>query len=92
MFQISRPLPADVPVCAPKHRPQLVETRGAPTGHRVGLPCPSNWHVECTRCGVATVPHISRAIAELRWRDAHTRIPLSALGRVRAALATINAA
>lgn len=92
MFQISRPLPADVPACAPGHRPQLVETRGAPQGHRVGLPCPSNWHVECTRCCVATVPHISRAITELRWRDPEHRIPISSLGRVRAALATITAA
>ena len=96
MLQLSRPLPQDIPACVPGHRPNLVENRGAPAGHRLGTPFPSQWHIECQQCGVATVPTHSRAIAELRWRgDPQTcRIPLSDLGRVRErlAVAVANAA
>ena len=90
MFQISRPLPPDVPSCPAGHRPQLVESRGAPRGHRVGTPCPATWHIECGCCRLVTVPAYSRALAESRWREAQFRpqslIPLSDLGRARACL------
>ena len=85
-MQTSRPVPASVPVCQPGHRPQIVTTTGAPNGHRLGAPCPALVHIECHRCGKATVPHESLAIAELRWtRDdlAEMRIPISHLGRAR---------
>ncbi len=90
MMQHSQPLPAGIPHCIPGHRPQLVQTRGAPIrGHRVGTPCPATWHIECHACSCATVPHTSRAITELRWRDVAQRIPLSQLrlARERAAVA-----
>ena len=94
MMQFSYPLPDDVPNCSAGHRPQLVETRGAPLGHPIGEPCPTSWHIECGRCRIATVPTYSRAIAESRWRwhEPLRLIPLSDLGRERAALATTNAA
>ena len=91
MLQLSRPLPADVPACPAGHRPHLVETRGAPRGHRIGTECPRTWHIECGRCQVATTPAYSRAVTESRWRDAQAHpqalIPLSDLGRARACLA-----
>ncbi len=92
MIQHSRPLPADIPTCVQGHRPQLVETRGAPAGHRVGSPCPPHFHIECHRCRVATVPSPSRAITELRWRDPMGHIPLSDLPRVRERIAAVVAA
>ena len=92
MIQISQPLPADVPVCQPGHRPQLVRTRGAPVyGHQVGTPCPDLWHVECHACGCATTPHPSRAISEGRWRAAQ-RFPLSQLRYARDCAAVAIAA
>jgi len=89
MLQISHALPAGVPVCNAAHRPHLVETRGAPAGHRIGTPCPPQWHVECARCGIATVPHTNSAIALLRWRGEPDlfHIPLSQLSHVRARVA-----
>lgn len=96
MLQVSHPLPAGMPLCVPTHRPQLVETRGAPRGHRIGEPCPNQWHVECTQCGLATVPHEASAIALLRWRGRPDlfHIPLSKLAHVRqrVAAAVANAA
>lgn len=96
MIQYSQPLPADMPQCVAGHRPQLVQTHGAPKGHRLGTPSPAQWHVECHQCRVATVPSVSRAITENRWRGApeSNRIPLSDLGRVRerVALSVANAA
>lgn len=87
MIQISRPLPADMPTCVEGHRPHWVETRGAPPGRPIGLPSPPHFHVECSRCRVATVPSPSRAIAESRWRDPAALIPLSDLPRVRERIA-----
>lgn len=96
MLQIAEPLSPRIPVCVLGHRPQFVESRGAPLNHRPGLPCPNQYHIECARCGIATVPHPSRAIAELRWSepDSPHRIPLSQIGqaRVRAAAAYAHAA
>ncbi len=94
MLQIATTLPASVPYCNPNHRPQLVECRGAPLGHKPGQPYAIWWHIECCRCGIATVPSPSRALAELRWTDEQSqlRIPLSQIGQAReraaAALAT----
>ena len=87
MRQTAHPLSASVPLCGAGHRPQIVTTTGAPTGHRLGAPCPALLHIECHACGVATVPSPDRAMAELRWtRDdtAAYRIPISHLGRHRA--------
>lgn len=92
MIQYSRPLPAGMPLCAPGHRPQLVQTRGAPTGHRVGTACPPTWHIECHACGRATAPSPSRAITEGRWSEPTARIPLSELVRARARGALSTAA
>lgn len=96
MIQHSQPLPADIPTCVKGHRPQLVNTRGASPGHRIGTPCPPQWHIECHQCRIATVPSPSRAITENRWRGEpeFNRIPLSDLGRVRerVAMAVANAA
>lgn len=92
MIQHSKPLPADIPVCVAGHRPQLVQTFGAPHGHRVGTPCPPHWHIECCRCGVATVPSPSRALTESRWRDPVARIALADLPRVRERIAAAVAA
>lgn len=94
MLQIATPLPADIPLCATGHRPQLVETRGAPRGRIAGAIVPSHYHIECCQCRLATVPHISRAVAELRWTqpDNPNRIPLHHLPAARAAVHAINAA
>lgn len=98
MRQSSRPLPDSVPLCRPGHRPHIVVTEGAPTGHRLGAPCPPLLHIECHRCGLATrpVPMEKAALAELRWTDAslqHLRIPISLLARHRGeVLAEIAAA
>lgn len=86
MLQISHPLQLTADLsCGVGHRPQLVECRGAPQKHVVGGPCPILWHVECSLCGSATVPHPSKAIAELRWSDPSSphRIPLSLIGQAR---------
>ena len=92
MIQHSRPLPEGIPVCAAGHRPQLVQTLGAPAGHRLGTKCPPAWHIECHACGHATEPSPSRALTESRWRDPATRIPLSELPRARARAALSSAA
>lgn len=95
MRQTSRPLPPDVPLCAPGHHPQIVETHGAPVGHALGQPCPPTFHIECHQCGLATVPDTRFAVVELRWTDAlpHKRIPISLLPRARGmALAALAAA
>lgn len=87
MIQTATPLPAHLSGCQPDHRPQRVETRGTPRSERaLGLPCPPLWHIECVRCGIATVPHPSRAVTEARWRDADTahRIPLARIAQARA--------
>ena len=91
MIQFGSPLPSGAPLCAHGHHPQLVESRGAPRGHRLGQPCPHTWHIECAICGIATEPHPSRAIAELRWSDPDSphRIPLSQIGLARMRLAQI---
>ncbi len=85
MQQISTPLPPSVPLCAAGHHPQLVETWGAPLGHRIGAPCPSMFHIECYRCGLATVPTPSRAMAESRWTHptSQHRVPIAGLRRAR---------
>jgi len=67
MIQISRPLPDSVPLCGTGHHPHLVETRGAPLGHRLGQPCPPMFHIQCSRCAMATEPTPNRALAESRW-------------------------
>lgn len=55
--------------CGPGHRPQIVETRGAPPrGHRLGEPVPPQWHVECAICQVATQPAPTADAALARWR------------------------
>lgn len=94
MFQIATPLPADIPPCVEGHRPQFVETRGAPRGRTAHAIVPSHYHIECAQCRVATVPHISRAVTELRWREptATNRIPLHQLPAARAAVHAANAA
>lgn len=92
MIQISRPVAACVPVCFPGHRPQLVETRGMPSGHRVGEPCPTHFHIECCVCGLAIEPTPSKALAELRWRSPAQRIPLSQLRLARLRAAALPAA
>lgn len=86
MLQIAIALPKTVPVCCAGHRPTLVETRGTPSGRYYGGFCPSMWHIECVQCRIATVPHISKAVAELRWTDPSNphRIPLSQIGEARA--------
>lgn len=89
MPQNSWPVPASVPSCGEGHRPQYVRTTGAPAGHRLGHPCPATLHIECHRCGLATipVPEGSFGMAELRWtREDLTamRIPISHLVRHRA--------
>lgn len=87
MHQISHPVPDGTRVCAPGHRPHLVESRGTPTGLAlIGRDCPAQFHVECTRCGTATVPAFSKLKALRRWSsDTPTlhHIPLSDLGHVR---------
>ena len=88
-MQTARPAPASIPLCRPGHRPQIVTTNGAPTGHQVGAPCPALVHFECHLCQRATVPSVSLAIAELRWTDpdlAHQLIPISHLARARGAV------
>lgn len=85
-MQTARPCPASIPLCCPGHRPQIVTTTGAPTGHQLGMPCPALIHIECHLCQKATVPCPSLAIAELRWTDptlAAQLIPISHLARVR---------
>lgn len=85
MLQVSQSIPAGMPVCVPGHRPQLVESRGAPAGHRIGTPCPPQWHVECARCAIATVPVFNRAAALRAWRGQPDlfHIPLSQLAHAR---------
>lgn len=89
MRQIATPLHPSIPLCAPDHRPQWVETHGAPHRTRVGTPVPVTYHIECCRCGIATRPHTSRALTEARWTDPNgtQRIPLSLLNRAREELA-----
>lgn len=85
-MQTARPAPASIPLCCPGHRPQIVTTTGAPTGHQLGTPCPALVHFECHLCQRATVPSVSLAIAELRWTDpdlAPQLIPISHLARAR---------
>lgn len=85
-MQTTRPVPPSVPLCFTGHRPQIVTTTGAPAGHRLGAPCPALIHIECHRCGIATVPALNLAIAELRWTRedlAHQRIEISHLARER---------
>ncbi|MDY0978960.1 hypothetical protein [Stenotrophomonas sp. CFBP8994] len=87
MQQSSRPCPADIPLCCYGNRPQIVTTMGAPTGHRLGHPCPALIHIECHMCQKATVPSPSLAITELRWTDPtldQLLIPISHLTRARA--------
>lgn len=86
MRQFAALLPADVPPCGTGHRASLVETHGAPAGHRIGVPCPPMFHIECHQCGLATVPTPNRALAESRWTDptqAANRIPLHLITRAR---------
>ena len=83
---IQRSVPAaNVPVCKAGHRPQLVESRGAPAGHPIGTPCPPTFHVECAICQIATQPASDPGIALTRWLGRldlfHT--PLSQLSAVR---------
>ncbi len=92
MRQEGRPLPADMPLCAPGHRPQLVRTFGSPSTHPVATACPPMWHVECHACRAATVPSPSRAITEGRWSEPAARIPLSELVRARAQASLSTAA
>lgn len=97
MMQTGSPLPPSVPSCGHGHRATLVQTWGAPAGHRIGTPAPHMFHIECHRCGLATVPTPSRALAESRWTDptqAHNRVPISQLPRARqqACAALSNAA
>lgn len=85
-MQTARPTPSSIPLCKPGHRPQIVTTLGAPTGHQLGAPCPALIHFECHLCQKATVPSPSLAIAELRWTDpglAAQLIPISHLARAR---------
>jgi hypothetical protein len=93
MLQTSHPLPAGFKPCGEGHRPQLVETRGAPRGHRIGTPCPIQWHVECARCATATVPSFDRDRALRAWRGKPDlfHIPLSQLSHVRAHVAQVMA-
>lgn len=85
MIQFSNPLPLDVPICVEGHRPQMIETRGAPPGRRVAQICPSYYHFECAICRIATIPHISKAVAEVRWcePDSPHRVPLHKLREAR---------
>ena len=88
-MQTARPAPASVPLCHPRHRPQIVTTTGAPAGHQLGAPVPALVHFECHLCQKATVPSESLAIAELRWTDpglAPQLIPISHLDRARSAV------
>lgn len=89
MLQISHPLPAGMPSCGQGHQPQLVEARGTPRGVRVGTKNPPRWHVECARCGQATVPDLNPGNALLYWRAPADlfRVPLSKLADVRARVA-----
>lgn len=95
MMQTSKPLAENIPLCGAGHHPQWVETRGAPAGHAVGAPCPPMFHIECHRCGMATVPSTNRALPELRWTDPANphRVAISELRRARqqasAALANV---
>ncbi|UYK82281.1 hypothetical protein NG829_08325 [Xanthomonas sacchari] len=94
MRQIGQALPPSVPGCKPGHHPQIVETHGAPLRQRIGTPLPLLYHIECCRCGIATVPSPSRAIAEGRWVDPNGqhRIPLSHISRAREQAAAALAA
>lgn len=85
MIQLAHPLASDVPLCGPGHHPRRVETRGAPLASRASAELPCMWHIECTMCGMATVPHTSRAITEMRWTsdDVRHRVPLSRLSAAR---------
>lgn len=85
MLQTATPLPPTVPLCAPGHHPQRVETWGAPQGHAIGKPCPPMFHIECHRCGLATLPSPSFALAEQRWTDHSNpyRIPITQLRQAR---------
>lgn len=89
MRQVSHPLPAGTPVCQPGHRPQLVQTLGAPAGHRLGTTSEPQWHVECFQCGISTVPTTRQSIALLHWRGQPDlfHIPLSQLANVRSRVA-----
>jgi hypothetical protein len=94
MLQVSHPLPAGIKPCGIGHRPQLVETRGAPRTHRIGTPAPPQWHVECAICSTATVPAFSRELALRAWRTRRdsNHIPLSMLAQVRSRIASAIAA
>lgn len=85
MLLIGHTLPADMPLCVPGHEPRLVEARGRPAGAAIAFRASTWWHVECHRCGTATVPCASRALAESRWRDEHTqhRIPITSIAQQR---------
>jgi len=49
--------------------PHLIEARGRVVGDVRLLGTPARaWHVECSRCGVATRVHRSPGTAELAWR------------------------
>lgn len=92
MIQTSQPLPPGSHQCAPGHHPQLVQSRGAPAGHRLGTPVPPQYHVECARCAIATVPAFNRPDALRAWcgKPDLFHIPLSLLGQVR--MHVVNAA
>lgn len=82
-IQPSRPL-AEHAACG--HRPHLIEARGRCSSHATLLGTPARaWHVECSRCGVATQIHATARRAELAWRVQADIVPVDALPNLRLA-------
>lgn len=75
--------------------PHLVEARGrSGTDPRLLGTRARSYHVECSRCAVATAPQLSARTAEHLWHTASALIPVARLPalRLEAERALINAA
>ncbi|NLA67982.1 MAG: hypothetical protein GX856_07040 [Gammaproteobacteria bacterium] len=89
-IQPSRPL---APHRACGHVPHLIEARGRSTTDPRLLGTPARaWHVECSRCGVATQVHRTARRAELAWRVQADIVPIAELPTLRLAAERAQAA
>lgn len=84
MIQHTLPAPAALAPHTCGHAPHLVESRGhSSTDPRLfGKPARS-YHVECSRCGVATAPVLSARTATRLWTSSAALVPVSRLPALR---------
>lgn len=89
MMQFHRDFPGRARLCGLGHKPQLIETRGTPSGVFLAQQVRSQWHVECAICGIATRPSLEASAAIRAWAGKPDlfHLPLSQLPAARVALA-----